>query len=204
MAEREGFEPSRRFPAYTLSRRAPSTTRPPLQQAGHNHFPVACASAGGAGKRFRLGRAPAGGDPLSRADQGSRSRADRHTARSSWRRRGPASWAGRHRGERAAAQCWREGQGRGLGAIGARAFTPSPPRFRRGGTGPLRRAIGGPARGSPHGPRSPRSRRRNSAPGRPPTPRRPCSSCGSCRSNARSSAARRSSAGSGTAPATCA
>ena len=31
MAEREGFEPSRRFPAYTLSRRAPSTTRPPLR-----------------------------------------------------------------------------------------------------------------------------------------------------------------------------
>src|SRR5690606_6147156 len=32
VAEREGFEPSRRFPAYTLSRRAPSTTRPPLRQ----------------------------------------------------------------------------------------------------------------------------------------------------------------------------
>src|SRR5512134_1701287 len=31
LAEREGFEPSRRFPAYTLSRRAPSTTRPPLR-----------------------------------------------------------------------------------------------------------------------------------------------------------------------------
>ena len=28
MADSEGFEPSRRFPAYTLSRRAPSTTRP--------------------------------------------------------------------------------------------------------------------------------------------------------------------------------
>lgn len=31
MAERQGFEPWRRFPAYTLSRRAPSTTRPPLR-----------------------------------------------------------------------------------------------------------------------------------------------------------------------------
>ena len=31
MAEREGFEPSKRFPVYTLSKRAPSTTRPPLQ-----------------------------------------------------------------------------------------------------------------------------------------------------------------------------
>ena len=30
MAERKGFEPSRRLPVYTLSKRAPSTTRPPL------------------------------------------------------------------------------------------------------------------------------------------------------------------------------
>ena len=29
MADRQGFEPWRRSPAYTLSRRAPSTTRPP-------------------------------------------------------------------------------------------------------------------------------------------------------------------------------
>ena len=33
VAERQGFEPWRRFPAYTLSRRAPSTTRPPLREA---------------------------------------------------------------------------------------------------------------------------------------------------------------------------
>ena len=31
MAEGEGFEPSIRFPAYTLSKRAPSATRPPLR-----------------------------------------------------------------------------------------------------------------------------------------------------------------------------
>ncbi len=31
MAERKGFEPSRRFPVYSLSRGAPSTTRPPLR-----------------------------------------------------------------------------------------------------------------------------------------------------------------------------
>ncbi len=31
MAEREGFEPSIRVNVYTLSRRAPSTTRTPLQ-----------------------------------------------------------------------------------------------------------------------------------------------------------------------------
>src|SRR6056300_802704 len=34
MAERQGFEPWRRSPAYTLSRRAPSTTRPPLRYGG--------------------------------------------------------------------------------------------------------------------------------------------------------------------------
>ena len=33
MADSEGFEPSRRFPAYTLSRRAPSTTRPTVLKA---------------------------------------------------------------------------------------------------------------------------------------------------------------------------
>ena len=32
MAEREGFEPSKQLPVYTLSKRAPSTTRPPLQK----------------------------------------------------------------------------------------------------------------------------------------------------------------------------
>ena len=30
MADRQGFEPWRRLPAYTLSKRAPSTTRPPV------------------------------------------------------------------------------------------------------------------------------------------------------------------------------
>ena len=32
MAERMGFEPMKEFPLYTLSKRAPSTTRPPLQK----------------------------------------------------------------------------------------------------------------------------------------------------------------------------
>ena len=32
MAEGEGFEPLIRFPAYTLSKRAPSATRPPLHR----------------------------------------------------------------------------------------------------------------------------------------------------------------------------
>ena len=38
MAERQGFEPWRRFPAYTLSRRAPSTTRPPLLLLEHSTY----------------------------------------------------------------------------------------------------------------------------------------------------------------------
>ena len=32
VAEREGFEPSKQFPVYTLSKRAPSATRPPLHK----------------------------------------------------------------------------------------------------------------------------------------------------------------------------
>ena len=35
LAEGEGFEPSIRFPAYTLSKRAPSATRPPLREVGN-------------------------------------------------------------------------------------------------------------------------------------------------------------------------
>ena len=31
LAERSGFEPEKEFPPYTLSRRAPSTTRPSLR-----------------------------------------------------------------------------------------------------------------------------------------------------------------------------
>ena len=38
VAERQGFEPWRRFPAYTRSRRAPSTTRPPLRRVLLNRF----------------------------------------------------------------------------------------------------------------------------------------------------------------------
>src|SRR5579875_1146771 len=36
MAEREGFEPSIEFPLYTLSKRAPSTTRPSLPLRGED------------------------------------------------------------------------------------------------------------------------------------------------------------------------
>jgi hypothetical protein len=48
LAEREGFEPSIRLTVYTLSRRAPSTTRPPLQivfQSPH-HVPVVARRKG--------------------------------------------------------------------------------------------------------------------------------------------------------------
>ena len=36
MADRAGFEPAIRFPVYTLSRRAPSTTRPPVRRAAYD------------------------------------------------------------------------------------------------------------------------------------------------------------------------
>jgi hypothetical protein len=39
MAEREGFEPSVEFPLHTLSKRAPSTTRPSLRSSGINSLP---------------------------------------------------------------------------------------------------------------------------------------------------------------------
>ena len=42
MAETVGFEPTRRFPAYTLSRRAPSTTRPRLPKLALIYFYQAC------------------------------------------------------------------------------------------------------------------------------------------------------------------
>ena len=44
VADRQGFEPWRRSPAYTLSRRAPSTTRPPIRCAGFSAALVAMAS----------------------------------------------------------------------------------------------------------------------------------------------------------------
>src|SRR5689334_22452324 len=41
LADREGFEPSNGFHRYTLSRRAPSTTRPPVRTGrGEIHGPV--------------------------------------------------------------------------------------------------------------------------------------------------------------------
>ena len=50
VADREGFEPSRRFPAYTLSRRAPSTTRPPVR--GGVFSPAGRGKARGRGRIF--------------------------------------------------------------------------------------------------------------------------------------------------------
>ena len=47
VAERQGFEPWRRFPAYTRSRRAPSTTRPPLRRVLLSPFGARHASADG-------------------------------------------------------------------------------------------------------------------------------------------------------------
>ena len=57
LAEREGFEPSRRFPAYTLSRRAPSTTRPPLR-AGASYTRADEAIKGGSAAPHATAGAP--------------------------------------------------------------------------------------------------------------------------------------------------
>src|SRR6185312_8751098 len=52
LADREGFEPSNGFHRYTLSRRAPSTTRPPVRaREGGNTRPTAPGQ--GAGKRTK-------------------------------------------------------------------------------------------------------------------------------------------------------
>ena len=53
MADREGFEPSRRFPAYTLSRRAPSTTRPSVPRRGFYAAGPVRATLGGFAKPGR-------------------------------------------------------------------------------------------------------------------------------------------------------
>ena len=47
VADREGFEPSIEFPLYTRSRRAPSTTRPPVRIHGRGS-PAGSGPAGGA------------------------------------------------------------------------------------------------------------------------------------------------------------
>ena len=74
LAEREGFEPSRRFPAYTLSRRAPSTTRPPLRRRTGCHVAGPTASpANSARSRGSAGPPPPVAGPAEapcRSDQG--------------------------------------------------------------------------------------------------------------------------------------
>jgi hypothetical protein len=59
MAEGAGFEPAIRFPVYTLSRRAPSTTRPPLQ-----HEPLGLSEP--SNPPFGTGRS---GSPLASAER---------------------------------------------------------------------------------------------------------------------------------------
>src|SRR5207302_4222076 len=54
MAEGVGFEPTMELPPYTLSRRAPSTARPPLRAASGPH------GWGGAGREPECSKAPAG------------------------------------------------------------------------------------------------------------------------------------------------
>ncbi len=58
VAEREGFEPSRRLPAYTRSRRAPSTTRPPLQNQHPAIWPLTVSRIVGGARKRTTSRAP--------------------------------------------------------------------------------------------------------------------------------------------------
>src|ERR1700712_619846 len=55
LADREGFEPSNGFHRYTLSRRAPSTTRPPVHGGG-NILAGACPQVIWEKGRFRAQR----------------------------------------------------------------------------------------------------------------------------------------------------
>ena len=60
MAEREGFEPSIEFPLYTLSKRAPSTTRPSLHSGNREAFSrIACPLAVPAAAAYNSGSDPA-------------------------------------------------------------------------------------------------------------------------------------------------
>ena len=63
LAERAGFEPAIPFRVYTLSRRAPSTTRTPLQRAANVQFPhlgseyflgILCRNTGYLPRRYSL------------------------------------------------------------------------------------------------------------------------------------------------------
>src|SRR6266446_5281989 len=62
LAEGVGFEPTIRFPVYTLSKRAPSATRPPLRKG---RAPQGCAPQGCA--HYSRGRR--GGNPFATAGQ---------------------------------------------------------------------------------------------------------------------------------------
>ena len=53
LAVRQGFEPWRQFPAYTRSRRAPSTTRPPHQSEAAEYSQEHKSRKGKAHKSFR-------------------------------------------------------------------------------------------------------------------------------------------------------
>src|SRR5829696_4249539 len=57
VAEGEGFEPSIRLPVYTLSRRAPSATRPPLRRRlRRGRLRCEAPKAGSAGTRLDVAR----------------------------------------------------------------------------------------------------------------------------------------------------
>jgi len=86
VAEGAGFEPAIRFPVYTLSRRAPSTTRPPLRRRVLDP-PV--ANLAGAGSPASSTLRKSGGAALGR--RAVRERAVRYHEAGAGRKRGPVA-----------------------------------------------------------------------------------------------------------------
>ncbi len=110
MAEREGFEPSIRLPVYTRSRRAPSTTRPPLL----NEPPEYTGPAPGC-KRCRRGYQQ---EQRQRAPAPVRRYADQMRLRSDWRRFGDRVGIGVQIGDKIRVELQAGGQHRQIAALG--------------------------------------------------------------------------------------
>src|SRR5215207_1131856 len=84
LAEGEGFEPTIRLPVYTLSRRAPSATRPPLRRRlRRGRLRCEAPKAGSAGTRLDVARC------LRRKGSGPSSVAGRHLASGAQIRKAP-------------------------------------------------------------------------------------------------------------------
>ena len=165
-AERAGFEPAMELSApYSLSRRVPSATRPPLRGAGASGPAAAVQCKGlpsGVEKRSRESRGSQGLQPLRRRARGvppARARGRVRRCRGRARRRGRGGRALLRRAERAAARAGRGGPAR---ARDRRDRRREP---RRGAARHRRAARAGGLRGRPARPLAARRGRRGRAHG---------------------------------------